>query len=57
MPANRWEYHQELVGWEGDQKLLNRLGGEGWELAGILPTDRGEYSLFVFKRPLGEPTK
>lgn len=49
-PASpRWEYKIEK---DADEKRLNQLGAEGWELVTL---DRGSGSLsrsmFVFKRP------
>ena len=32
--------------------FVNRLGRDGWELVGLLPTGDGEIAWF-FKRPLG----
>lgn len=46
MNTDRWEYHVEHREVPPDQKHLNDLGAQGWELAAALPT-AGHY---IFKR-------
>ncbi|MFL5735663.1 MAG: hypothetical protein ACJ78Q_21100 [Chloroflexia bacterium] len=36
------------------RRVLNRLGAEGWELAGVHPLWPAETSYMVFKRPAPE---
>jgi hypothetical protein len=54
----RWEYKvvsviDHLIGASAEQ-VLNELGNEGWELAGI-DTTFPAYPRYVFKRPLLNP--
>jgi hypothetical protein len=44
----QWEYKIEDRCFE--EKRLNALGGDGWEMAGFSETDRGAWHC-VFKRP------
>lgn len=46
----RWEYKTEDRCF--DEKRINTLGSEGWELAGFSETDRGAWHC-VFKRAKG----
>lgn len=43
-----WEYKTEDRCF--DEKRINALGAEGWEMAGFSETDRGAWHC-VFKRP------
>lgn len=49
--------------YEGIQKpeewgaLLAQLGGDGWELVGIVPTRPANHSLYYFKRPIDSSAK
>ncbi|MCU1266283.1 MAG: hypothetical protein JWM21_2601 [Acidobacteria bacterium] len=42
-----WEYKVLAVSW--DEKDLNTLGGDGWELVAV-DASRGDYSRAFFKR-------
>lgn len=60
--APRWEYRVEYasaLGGRGDLATgLNKLGSEGWELAGIESSnDKGRSSLYIFRRPYTGPAK
>lgn len=46
-PTQQWEYKTEDRCF--DEKRINALGLEGWELAGFSETDRGAWHC-VFKR-------
>lgn len=46
--AQMWEYKTEDRCF--DEKRINALGSEGWEMAGFSETDRGAWHC-VFKRP------
>jgi len=56
-----WEYKVEhiktagttnLVMSKNDQDLMNKLGGEGWELVEAVPTVNGRTIIMFFKRAL-----
>lgn len=50
----RWEYKIETninISWDYIKKLLNKLGGEGWELVRF-DQDGGGCITVIFKRPL-----
>jgi hypothetical protein len=50
-----WEYETYSVSLENEvpdfHKRLDDLGGNGWELVGVLPKEHAE--LLIFKRPRG----
>jgi hypothetical protein len=56
--AVKWEYKTESINGTPDfthEKILNKLGEEGWEIVGFHTRDeqppRGAVTKYVFKRP------
>jgi hypothetical protein len=48
----KWEYKiVEGAYWPDDEGLINKLGGEGWELVTVTFNDSGSPKLYYFKRP------
>jgi len=65
MAKTTWEYHVETTEYlasnrgetltESVQKMLNRIGGDGWEL--VAPWNVGVesgFETFIFKRPVAQ---
>lgn len=49
-----WEY--KVLDWWQNEKDLNEMGKQGWELAAVRTRLDG-HAIFYFKRPISEPAK
>lgn len=54
----KWEYCTLIAGRSKDENPYslvtvesNKLGDEGWELAGVVSESTGYYAMLIFKRP------
>lgn len=45
----KWEYI--IISAYGDEKILDKLGEDGWEMCGVVPTSQMHTATLYFKRP------